>query len=431
MARASTPTLLSLDRFAEILGMNPAHFNQAASVDVMPVLKNCPDVFFQQAWQDVDTVARDDIARTIDTVEEEMAEVLGFYPAPKFIEKEIHQFPRHYRPDIGHGHGINIRGQRVAVRTHFGKIIQAGRRTVSAVELGAVIVFSDEDGDSYDETATITVATTLTDVNEVKVYFVDENGDPDWEVRHPRTKTIVGGVFIATYFSWQLIQPALWDALTPTLGKLSVLKLTDSIYETNVDVYREFPDFTEPSAQFFFENHPRNQIFPSLFSCPVCDGTGCGACELRVQDGCLFPRNVDGGFATPVPATFDTTTGQWVEQVFIDCRAADQVKLWYLAGDIDQRFLKGLTNDPLKLYWAEAITWMTVARLPRPLCNCGRVEKLVEWLRTDLADTQPDGVGHTLSENNLDNPFGTRRGEVKAWRRVGDLSRKRSKVAVI
>lgn len=428
MARADTPTLLSLDRFSEILGMNPAHFNGAASVDIMPVLKNCPDVFFQFAWQDVDTVSREDIARVIDTVEEEIAEVLGFYPAPKFIEKEIHQFPRHYRPELSFTRGINIRGQRVAVRTHFGKIIQGGRRAVSPIELGTAIAFSDEDGDSYNETATITVATTLTDVNQIKVYFVDENGDPDWEVRTPRTKTLVGGVFTATYFSWQLIQPALFDALTPAAGKLTVLKLTDDIYETNVDAYREFADFTQPSAQFFFERRPRNLF---SFLCPSCNGDGCPACTLRVQDGCLFPRNVDQGYATPVPATFNPTTGEFEEDLFTDCRAADQVKLWYVAGDIDQRFLQGLTNDPLKLYWAEAITWMTVARLPRPLCNCGRVEKLVEWLRTDLADTQPDGVGHTLSENNLDNPFGTRRGEVKAWRRVGDLSRKRSKVAVI
>lgn len=344
-------------------------------------------------------------------------------------------FPRHYRPEV-YTAGLNVRGQRVSARLNYGRLIQPGQRAVTVVETGVAVVFSDEDGDGYDETATVVAATTLTDVNEVKVFFAGENGAQEWEIRHPRSKEITGGVFTATFFSWQLIDPDLWFALTgglpATQAKLSPLKLTNSIYVSTVDVYREFPDFTQPSAKFFFENRPINLVGAGqLDFCVSCNGTGCGACELRIQDGCFFPRNVDEGVAVPVPADFDTATGEWVEQRWIDCRAADQVRLSYYAGDIDNRFLSGATTDPLKLYWAEAITWLTVARLPRPMCSCGSVEKEVGMLRRDMRFTEPDGRSAILSDSDLNNPFGTRMGEVRAWKRVNTLARKRAKVAVI
>jgi hypothetical protein len=135
--------------------------------------------------------------------------------------------------------------------------------------------------------------------------------------------------------------------------------------------------------------------------------------------------------AAPIPAVYDTDSGQWVEQTWVDCRAADQVKFWYYAGDISKEYLAGRTTDPLDIYWAEAITWMAVARLPRALCSCGTTEKEVAMYRRDLRITEPDGLGAVLSESDLDNPFGTRRGEVRAWKRVSRLARHRAKVAVI
>lgn len=75
MAVAKEPTLLALDRFAEILGINPAHFNQGASTTVMPMLTNCPDIYYQFAWQRADCVSREEIARGIRQAEEEIADV--------------------------------------------------------------------------------------------------------------------------------------------------------------------------------------------------------------------------------------------------------------------------------------------------------------------------------------------------------------------
>ena len=51
MARASTPTLLSIDRYGQLLGLNPAHLNTAANSGAMPYSDCCSDIWFQWDWQ--------------------------------------------------------------------------------------------------------------------------------------------------------------------------------------------------------------------------------------------------------------------------------------------------------------------------------------------------------------------------------------------
>jgi hypothetical protein len=62
---------------------------------------------------------------------------------------------------------------------------------------------------------------------------------------------------------------------------------------------------------------------------------------------------------------------------------------------------------------------MATARLERPFCHCGVLTALAEKLQTDLALTDPD-QSYSLPFSLLDNPFGTRRGEMEAWKRVSN-----------
>ncbi|MHC4709558.1 MAG: hypothetical protein ACYTA3_03815, partial [Planctomycetota bacterium] len=85
MARASTYTLLSLDRWAAIMGINGAHFNGAAASAVMPYTDCCTDIWFQYDWQFHSRVGREELARAIAASERDIAEVLGYWPAPTWI----------------------------------------------------------------------------------------------------------------------------------------------------------------------------------------------------------------------------------------------------------------------------------------------------------------------------------------------------------
>ncbi len=438
MARGNARTILSLDRYARILGVNPAHFNQLGTGDddvPMPFEARCKDVWFQHDWQNSDRVGRDDLARQIETAEEDIASSLGFWPGPVWIEKEVHPFPRHFYRDV-YDSGLNVRWQRKSIQPRWSKLIEAGRRAVTfianAEELGGELTYSDEDGDGYEETATITVPTTETQPCEIKAYWPDEDGDPEFEIRDPRSVSIVGGTATLVFFSWQLVPLDLWEAFPTVNNPLAPLKINDPANRlTEVDVYREFSDFSQPSSQFFWENRPRN-IHP-LFDaqCNNCNGNGCPACSLESLDGCLFVRDVDLGIAVPVPASFDEESQSWSEQNFVNCRAPDQTKIWYRAGELDEKFLSGRSCEPLKQKWAEAIAWLATARLYRPFCSCGTVEKFQSNMRRDLAKTEPDGTSYVTTEADLDNPFGTRKGEVMAWRRVNKLARIRPHVAVI
>ncbi len=430
MARASTHTLLALDRFAKILGLTPPHFNQAAGTTVF-TNRPCNDIFFQYAWQFSDTISREDIAIAIKSAEDDITRALGFSPAPVWIESEMHVFPRFHRPEYFTANGFNNRGQRKSFQSGLGKFILAGRRSTSEVTSGATVTYSDPDGDGFDELATITTPTTLTEKCEIKCYFAGEGGEQEWEVRPAKTVTLSGGNITFTFDSWQLIDPDLWGAF-PTDTNLSAIVLeTSGNYVTTVDVYREFTDFTQSSAQFYWEPTPTINGLNISGLCPNCSSTTgtCVACSLTTQTGCMHVRDVNNGITVPQPATYNSTTTQWDAADYVVCREPDIVKLWYYAGDLSQRYLSNKDCDPLSDFYAYAITWLAVARLDRPLCSCSAVKALTQNLMEDLASLGDQS--HLLSEDDINNPFGTRRGAIQAWRRIGRLTSSNIGVAAV
>lgn len=422
MARASIPTLLALDRYAKLLGINPVHFNGAAGTDAFDLHRGaCSDVWPQHSWQKSDSISREELAQHIYDAEQELARVLKYFPAPVWIAQEQHSYPRHHRPDVYRMEGIDLRGSRAALHTNFSKVIQAGQRAVTLLGTPNV-VYSDGDGDSYNETATITQATTLTDACEIKVYFAGHSGDPEWEIRPVRSKSIVGGNVIIVVDAWMLLQPDLWEAY-PTPERFQAIRIeTAGNYVTTVDVYREYTDTVSASAVFYWEPAVRVQRIGS--SCRVCSGTGCVACQYTSQNGCLYVRDNERGTVVPVPATYDADDGRWEQVCFTECRDPDLVKLYYYAGEYGERWLSGMVCEPLSDYWAKIIAMMATARSERPFCSCGNVQTLSNHWRQDLSLVN-EGTSHQIRFEDLSNPFGTRRGEVMAWQRVSKISGRR------
>ena len=417
MARASTDTLLSLDRYAAIMGIPPPSFNQGASATIFPAGSGCSQVWYQYSWQNHDAVSREDLALEIANAEQDIAQVLGYWPAPKWIAQEAHRYPRHHRPDVYGISGKNVRGQRKGIRTNYSKIISPGQRAVALqgqpTVAGGTIVFSDADGDGFDETVTITQATALTDECEVKVYFTGHAGDPEWEIRPARTKAIAGGTFTATFWAWQLIDPDNWEQL-PIEG-FTHINLDGAVYVAQVDVYREYTDTTATASAFYWEPQPTTTAV-----CAACLGAGCVACQLTEQEGCLHIRDAERGVVVPAPATYDEDDSAWDTNAFSLCRDPDQVKLYYYCGDLSHLNLAGRTCAPLSNWWAQTIAMLATARLERPFCKCGNAEALARQYMTDLAFQQDHSFN--VAFDLLDNPFGTRYGEMRAWQRVSKLA---------
>lgn len=431
MARANTVTLLSLDRYARIMGINPAHFNTGVAGNIMPMSAQCNDIFWQHSWQAGDRASREEIARAISDAEQEIATYLGYWPAPKYIAKEMHVYPHTYRPDWG-GNGLDALGYYKSVQTKYGKFIAPGVRSVSpigtATTAGGTLVYSDADGDGFDETATITLTTTITDPCGVKAFVAGYSGAPEWELRSPRSVTISGGVVTMVFYTWQLVDPDLWEAFPDSSDPLTAIDLTSiGNLLTSVEVYYEFANSTEESAQFFWEPTAAG-LDPA--SCSTCGGGGCLVCSVTVQDGCIHVRNVDLGLVAPQVGQYNSSTANWESLSPAVCREPDLLKIWYYAGDIDNCFLAGQSCDPLSQFFAETIAWLATARLDYPLCGCGAVSNKSKMLQTDVV-LVTGGNRYVNTFKRIDNPFGTRLGEVKAWKRLESFVRKVMPVAVI
>lgn len=406
-------TLLSLERWRSLVGINPAFFHGASGETKFPEVNDSGDIFYQFYWQSENNVSREEVANAIKEAEDDITRVLGYSPAPVWIE-EVANYPRPYQRNA---YEWNVNK---SVQLGQGKFIQGGQRASTLIGAGVAVTRTDEDSDGYKETATVTRATTETNACELKCYFAGESGNPDWEVRSPRSVTISGGNVIFKFWSWQLLDPELQQRLT-VLGQSAPIDIeADASYVTTVDVYREYNDFTEASAQFLWKYAGG---LPG-FCCATCAGSGCVACELVAQTGCIHVADADGTFVIPTPGSYDDDASQWQYSTTLTvCRNPDMVKLWYYAGDQSQEFLAGRTCEPLSHFWAETIAWLAVARVNRPFCTANNSQTLLNNLQRDLSFTGSKEQGsYRISESDLDNPFGSRFGEVKAWKRVSRLT---------
>lgn len=418
-------TLLALPRYAKIMGINPAHFSRAtASSDGVFPVGTCNDVWPRYSWQNSDQVSHEDLARAIYDAEHDIAKYLGYHPAPRWIAAEMHSYPRFHRREY-YGGGGNVRGQFKSVNTNYDHFIRAGRRAVTLVDTATVagggLQYLDLDGDGMPETARVTATTSLSNACEVKVYFVGKGGAAPWEIRPVRSKSISGGTYTADFDSWLFIDPDLLEAYPNTSDDFRAIDIsTTANFVTSVDVYREYTDTTVAASQFYWEREP---VVGIDAICPSCSGSGCEACTLITQDGCLQVRNVPLGIAAPIPATYDSDNAQWNKASWVECREPDQVKIWYYAGDLSEEYLRDENCDPLSDFWAHPIAWIATARLERPFCSCGNMTALADHLRVDLATSSSEESRFT-PDQILNNPFGTRQGEVQAWQRVSKYGEK-------
>lgn len=422
MAWASTYTSLSLDRYAEIMGINPVHFQAAAGPAIWPVKQNrCSDLWPQYSWQDADRVSREDLARIIDEVEQEFADYLGYFPGPRWVSQEVQDFPQYYRRDMYRRGGRDVRGMRVGIPTGRGKVISPGIRDVdivgTATEAGLTLVYTDADGDGYEETATITLPTSLTSPFEIKPYFAGHNGEQEWEIRPVRSVSIVGPDVVIVLWAWQLINPTLQTGF-PTSADFTAIVITDTATRvTSVDVYREYTNTETRSAVFYWEPNPP---FTNIF-CTTCGGAGCPACVLTTQDGCVHIRDAEHGIVVPTPATYSDSDAAWSADTYSVRRDPDMVKVYYKSGHLSEGWLRGTNADPLERRFANAIAWMATARLERPFCSCANVTALAIKYQVDLALSSKEG-SFFVPESLMSNPFGTRMGEVMAYRVLSKLS---------
>lgn len=409
MARAEVRTLLALDRFAAVLNIHPLHFNQVFLRDLpgMPdgtTARTCDVPIMQYSWQQASKIGREDIAEAIAAAESSIIGQLGFLPAVDWSVQEEQLSIRPANKVLFSLNDLDVRAMYKTVKADNGYIISGGQRASTLIDAGVTITYSDTDGDGYDNQAEITFATTVTDPEELHVYYPGHAGSPAWEIRPLQYVSIVAGVATIRFRREQAIAEAAMTTYFPT----GLDGTDDANFLTEVDVYRVYND---PSVQSRF-------IWDSVGGVLCgCDGfASCEVCGYSIQDGCLVVRSPKQGIVSPQPGSWDAATGEFTTAEFSVPREPTRVQLWYRSGWRDKSLqYPNITMDPM---FERAITYFAVSMLDRPMCNCQPLESSFQRWRQDLAysSSSPQG-SYTFRTGKLalENPFGTTRGAIFAW----------------
>lgn len=271
-----------------------------------------------------------------------------------------------------------VRRQSIQTRHHHVQAI--GQRATTLIEASATVVYTDEDNDGIDETATITVPTTVTDVTEIQTFFRVADGakaaaDRRYEIE-PLTVTLSGGNAIITGHRALFVKPSIWNVpyLAPNWNSSSKnygSTTAPGNFVTEVDVYRVYPDATNAvaysvargcSCGYKTEYGTANILNSRLGYLELCPPSPCR---------CGYFRSVTIHYQAGIPLTVENTPDPTLELAFVR-----------------------LTN----------------AMIPRTPPNLTD-NSIFVWVND--ASPYPSGEALPAWENN---PFGSRVGQIDAWR---------------
>lgn len=352
--------LLTIDQFAQTLGLNPWIMGQFGKGLPAGIANTCGDCcLYETSWgknMTKDGVSRAEVARAIHAAEAMFAKYTGYYPAPKLFTEDDYHFP----PVIGRYEPVQ------PIKLNYGYLQTVGSPTLTALNTVAVTRASTDDDALLDTfTATVTVPTGTT-ADQVEVYFTDTDRDDlpleDWQITPVRvsisgtTATIKGDAYL-------LAKPRHMRTLPyPTLDA------TDTgAYVSEVEVYRRTLDTCQQGTLIWNEG--------DCASTP-CQPTTKTAC-FQIKD-----RRRAEIMATPVTTCTD---GVFTTEPLYRDNLPDRVTLNYTAG-------YPLRNGLMDEWHAQIISWLAAALLPCETCACGCVRDMLKTYRNpptyDAGDDQ-------------------------------------------
>jgi hypothetical protein len=385
--------MLPLETFRQVFGIHPWHVHGFADDTYTPVNSKCNTVTKEHAWQDTMAVGRQEIREAIETAETRLREWLGYSVAPHYVTETVPWPSRVFNP---------------TVQLREGYLQAIGTETLVLLE-NAVPVFTDEDGDGLDETFTLTVATTETDAQYLAVYFaaadrLDSAPVSDrWKIG-PVDISISAGTATIIGRRWLLAKPIKFEGLSTA----NLNPTTAANFVSTVAVYSRHT--ATPQATLTWESRP----WPYFCTCTTDPGADPAA--IATASARVAIRDARHGIVAPAEAVYDADTATWSAVEWSACRPPDTVTVNYYAG-------VPLVNGHMDRTWQTIVARLAAAELARPICACETANRALHTWQTDLARTggNNDEQFGAISQEDLMNPFGTRRGHVYAWRQVKHL----------
>jgi hypothetical protein len=184
---------------------------------------------------------REYIARHLEQAADRMAADLNYHIRPMYFSEEI---------PLGSGRPFYNQ----LLQARWLKMIALGTRATSLIEAGVAVTYSDPNNTGVDDTATITVNTTIAN-GEIQLYFQVADGAPDagnyrYQIEPIQVQSS-GGVATITAPRWLFVKPTEWarqyQLNDPNFNSPNIMDTgTAAGFVTAVDVYRVYTDTTAP-----------------------------------------------------------------------------------------------------------------------------------------------------------------------------------------
>lgn len=407
--------LLPLDIWRAEMGFNPWLFWGLADNAIILDNSKCSGLVREYSWQGTDAAGRDDLRKAIERAEEELASYLQFRVAPQYVETAPLPWPRFNDASMVRYTDMDASGRRVAMQVPEFYIQAMGIEQLTSIGLNTALVFSDEFSTGFNDTFTITLATSVTDVSEIAVYFSAADRFDDtrtfdrWRIE-PLSITISGGNVTIVGRRWLIVRPILYES--PVLNALNPTVAGN--FATTLDVYQRTTNgngVTTATCQALLE-----------YETSDCGGWGAGFCcdnlngstdpgtvgQVIARSGIRDPAL---GLITPAQAAYNATTGLWSSGCcYVE---PDRVRLRYLAG-------WPLERGQMARQWQQIVTMFAAAELKRRICACRDVNERIHDLQLDMSLQSTQTERYQRTNEDLNNPFGTRLGHIQAWKKASD-----------
>lgn len=418
-------TALSLEGWRRVFGHMPWHFWGMADDNVLRVTADCASVVKEYAWMQADSAGRQDILFAIASAERILTEYLSFRPGAVYAEAAM-PWPRPADARMVRNGWSDPQGRWMNVALPEAHVIALGVETRDLIATVSV-TYSDPNGDGVSELATITTPTSVTDADQIAVYFQASDrlpGDPlseQYRIR-PLSVSIAAGVATITGPSYLFVRPINYQTVAPQDNDIDLDPADPGVLASDVSVYRRYTNtagqtVSDSQGVIIWETRPCH----GWWCCCGCQDANQGSpydpAATAQAVARVGIRDAGRGVVIPAASVYDSTAGTWATFPWSFCTQPDRVLVRYLAGI-------PLVNGDMRSDWAMVTARLAAAELARPICDCVESNRALAYWQTDLAITS-DTESYTVSPADLDCPWGSRRGHIQAWRFVQRMERVR------
>lgn len=402
-------TFLSLERYANILGLDPIRFFQGETS--VKTGYQCEDVWYQLAFQDDQRISREELRQAISQAESDLIDVVKFFPAPQWYTETV-DYPQFYQKEYRGRWGFQSNGfLQKTVHTRYGKLIGGGIRATTQIDSSSISRGSDIDttGDGFDDTAVFTITGIDFAICELQAYFKaydagdaancrtdpgSEGADEYWRIR-PINATLSSTTATVYIPVWLLFKPQLQRQISAT-EPINADNATS--YVDTIEFWRVYND-TSTQASLLWAT----ESWCSDYSC-----------AWATQEACLRKASDRRGLFTVTPGTYDSTTGYFSQTEFTQNSEPDKVILYYYSGEQNNN---KRNCDELSYWWAMNIAVLATARLRKPICSCENILRSAEKWQEEITLSNTTR-SFAFNIEDLSNPLGTTYGALWVWHRI-------------